>query len=132
MYQILLKSDSTAFVPFTVVLSDVHDHIEDLFENKKFANVVTTLGGGESIGTQRRIDVTLPKYDHFFQLLKYKCKPTLIPVPLVSSYFIVSILFFCLDVSSFTKHANDLKLFVIYLCILMLNINMQKRGYNQE
>ena len=94
--QILLKSDSTAFVPFKVVLTDIHDMIELLNENSKYTNIVSkeefnngssVEQDGGSLGTQFKFLVNMPKYDHFFEILKYKCKPTLIPVPLVSAWF---------------------------------------------
>jgi hypothetical protein len=39
--QILLKADSTAFVPFTLKLSDVYDNIDSIVEHTKFASVVS-------------------------------------------------------------------------------------------
>ncbi len=89
--QILLKSDSTAFVPFKVALTDVHDHIEMLNENSKYANIVSKEDHMEkdTLGTKFKFMVTLPKYDQFFEILKYKCKSTLIPVPLVSAIALI-------------------------------------------
>ena len=84
--QILLKSDSTAFVPFTVVLKDVYDYIESLIENKKYASVMSKEGYDHEghMASKHEFLVTLPRYDHWFDILKYKCKSTLLPVPLVS------------------------------------------------
>ncbi len=81
--QILLKSDSTAFVPFQLILKDEGDQIETLIENVKLASSITTSLDDDYDDT-RRFLVTLPKYDHFFEVLKYKCKSKLVPVPLVS------------------------------------------------
>mmetsp|Transcript_578 Transcript_578/g.905 ORF Transcript_578/g.905 Transcript_578/m.905 type:complete len:627 (+) Transcript_578:20-1900(+) len=82
--QILLKSDSTAFVPFTFVLTDLHDHIEKLIENTNYASIISSEDyiHDADVGTRKKFIVKLPKYDHYFPILKYRCKPSLIPVPL--------------------------------------------------
>ena len=100
--QILLKSDSTAFVPFTFVLTDVENQIESLVENAKVISTISReefLKGNDAndIIVKNRFLVSLPRYDHFFEALKYKCKPTLLPVPIVSTkYQISSTLYFCI------------------------------------
>jgi hypothetical protein len=84
--QILLKADSTAFVPFTLKLSDVYDNIESILENTKFASVISKEEyiQEEDFSSKNKFIVTLPRYDHFFPVLKYRCRSSLIPVPLVS------------------------------------------------
>jgi len=95
--QILLKSDSTAFVPFTFAMKDVHNYIDTLAENTKLASDMVKQKGGiddddddddandtsnNEMGSVYKFIVTMPKADIFFPILKYKCKPALVPVPL--------------------------------------------------
>ncbi len=91
--QILMNSDSTAFVPFAVRVFDDDDHISSIEENKQFLNDVSKEKepGDEDWG--HKYIVTLPKADNYYPILRYDCGDKLIPVPLVRIQLNVHIVF---------------------------------------
>jgi hypothetical protein len=81
--QILMKSESTAFVPFLCQLFDSEMHIESIEHNEKYANNISheRVPGNE---WAYQFIVTLPKADNYYPVLKYMCNKKVVPVPLVS------------------------------------------------
>lgn len=79
--QVQLKSESTAFVPFSVLVRDSSGHIEKLEENTELVNDISKeLTKNDDWGY--KFIVTLPKPDVYFPILKYRCTAKLSPVPL--------------------------------------------------
>lgn len=79
--QVQLKSESTAFVPFSVLVRDSMGHIEKLEENTELVNDISKeLTKNEDWGY--KFIVTLPKPDVYFPILKYKCTAKVSPIPL--------------------------------------------------
>lgn len=83
--QILMKSESTAFVPFLCRLFDSETHIESIEHNEKYANNISHEHVSGDEWTYQFI-VTLPKADNYYPVLKYVCNKKLVPVPLVSAW----------------------------------------------
>jgi hypothetical protein len=79
--QVQLKSESTAFVPFSVLVRDSMGHIEKLEENTELVNDISKeLTKNED--WEYKFIVTLPKPDVYFPILKYKCTTKVSPIPL--------------------------------------------------
>lgn len=81
--QILMNSDSTAFVPFAVRVFDDDDHISSIEANKQFLNDVSKEKEPGEEDWEHKYIVTLPKADNYYPILRYDCGDKLIPVPLV-------------------------------------------------
>jgi hypothetical protein len=84
--QLLMKSDSTAFVPFLCRVFDSEKHVESIEHNEKYANDISLERNSEDEWAYQFI-VTLPKSDNYYPILKYMCSKSLIPVPLVSHHY---------------------------------------------
>lgn len=79
--QVQLKSESTAFVPFSVLVRDSLGHIDKLEENTEFVNDISKeLKKNDNWGY--KFIVTVPKPDVYFPILKYKCTTKVSPIPL--------------------------------------------------
>lgn len=62
-------------------VKDASQHIQTLQENKKFAEDVTPNSADPA---NRTFNITVPKADNYFPLIRYKCSGELRPVPIVS------------------------------------------------
>lgn len=79
--QVLMKSESTAFVPFLCRMFDSETHIESIEHNEKYANNIShERASGDEWSHQ--FVVTLPKADNYYPVLKYLCSKKVVPVPL--------------------------------------------------
>lgn len=88
--QLQLRSESTAFVPFVVGVFDAEGQVEGVEENSQYANEISNeLDSRDEC--KHRFIVTLPKADSYYPILKYTCSNKVIPVPVVSSDFDLSI-----------------------------------------
>lgn len=77
-------------IPFSLIVRDPSSQIDTLNENKKFAeNVSESLKRTqEKEVADYKFNVTVPKQETYFPLLKYKCTGDLRPVPIVSIYIV--------------------------------------------
>jgi len=81
--QLQLKSESTAFVPFTIHMFDKDDHIESVEENVEYANDLSHERlKSIDVGWKHKYSVTMPKADKYYPILKYKCSKNIVAVPL--------------------------------------------------
>jgi len=89
MIQAQIKSNSSAYTPFALTLSDTSDQIRTVVENKKYADDVSHELSTHNTNTNEtnvhyKYAVTLPKVNHYYPIVKYKCNNDLRPVPIVS------------------------------------------------
>lgn len=79
--QVQLKSESTAFVPFSVLVKDNSGHILKLEENVDIVSDISNqLKKSDEWGY--KFIVTIPKPDIYYPILKYKCTQKVAPIPL--------------------------------------------------
>lgn len=84
MIQAQIKCDSSACAPFTLTLNDPHGHIRTVLENKKYANDISheLNRNVNEADAHYKYAVTLPKVNHYFPIVKYKCSNDLRPIPI--------------------------------------------------
>jgi hypothetical protein len=71
-------------IPFSLLVRDPSSQLDTLNENTKFAeNVSASLQRNKEEGVaDYKFNVTIPKAETYFPLLKYKCTGDLRPVPI--------------------------------------------------
>lgn len=78
-----MKTNARALFPFQLLLRDPSEHMQNVQENKKFAeDTSASLTPNDDI--DRRYTIKVPKADNYFPLIRYKCSSELKPVPIVS------------------------------------------------
>lgn len=94
--QVQVRSNVDRTVPFSLLIRDPSNYIQNIQENKMYAKGVAD----KTRKSDFAFAVSVPKAEEYFPVMRYKCGDDLRPVPIVSSVVIALLLVFIVPFSS--------------------------------
>jgi Muniscin C-terminal mu homology domain len=83
--QVQVKSDFKEETPFVLLMRDPSRHIRMIQENRRYASDKTeqlSETHEEDTGVDYKFEISVPKAENYFPVMRYKCSPELRPVPI--------------------------------------------------
>lgn len=83
--QVQVKSDCKEETPFVLLMRDPSRHIRMIQENRRYASDKTEQlsdSHEEDAGVDFKFEISVPKAENYFPVMRYKCSPELRPVPI--------------------------------------------------